>query len=148
MLGCVVFSAQRRRQGRGHGDLDAWGALQRALCDVMGSALRIEKVPTFTSAQTATSGTAIVFRVPFDGHMLTAAELARELCACFGAEPAAGNRRALCRGRLARHRPRELFLTAGTAAGGARALWHAPAPGQLHPSFAPLQESSCHSMPG
>jgi len=74
--------------------------------------------------------------------MIMASDIARSVCSCFAA-PDGSQRRALCQGRLAKFSPRELFLTGGTAFGGARALWHAVAPGSLSTSFS----SGCREIP-
>lgn len=132
LLGCVFFDSDvraHRSKGRCSGEPDAWGLLHRMLSEALEDQLDIELVSVSKSSSAPTEhSSAIVFKIQLDGNMATAGDVAMEVCWCF-ATPETAHRRALCRGRFAKHRPWEFFVTAGSARGGARALWHAVAPG-------------------
>jgi len=157
LLGCIVFDsdvrAHRAAKGRGYAgatgeSLDAWGLLRRALGELLGvedgpcpelvsasrgagSGASVCSSGTVSGAET---GSTIVFWLPLRGSMVIAGTIACEICRCF----ASTGRAALCRGRLARYRPREIVLTAGTAKGGARSVWHALFPACASECFRPL----------
>ncbi|CAK0906308.1 unnamed protein product [Prorocentrum cordatum] len=123
--GCVSLDARSRSSA----DLDAWSAFHRLFCEEVSKEVSLELLPAAASGPgPARAGSVMIFRILPHRNMAAASAVAVELCTLFST-PKEGGKRCLCRGRFARHRPRELLLTAGTACGGARALWRAHAPG-------------------
>ena len=68
----------------------------------------------------------VVFQLQGPGGPGGAELTAQALCQRFAADPESGGS---CRGKLARHRPRELCLLSGTRAGSQAQLWSSVAPG-------------------
>ncbi|CAE7457626.1 engB [Symbiodinium sp. CCMP2456] len=121
--------------------LSVWRAFAKALREVSGSGLEVDLIaakpcryhtaaaadmqPSKPQEPSSSPLSLVLFQL--ERPSFSAERIAEAVCRGFASE--ADSKASFCRGRLARHRPRELLLLHGTRFGAQAHLWRSLAPG-------------------
>ena len=119
--------------------LSVWRAFTKALREVSGSGLEVDLIAAKPCRYTTAAGdmpskppepsssplSLVLFQL--ERPSFSAEWIAEAVCRGFASE--ADSKSSFCRGRLARHRPRELLLLHGSRFGAQARLWTSLAPG-------------------